>query len=111
MGSRTSYVRSVANSRAACIKSGVAQNDDCQPPDKQIKSLAYVGLLKNAVKLQRAHWESVKGKPTNAYMKDAGRKAAATRAAKGIGRDNALKAVATRRANGPQPKLGTEPTV
>jgi hypothetical protein len=31
MGSRTSYVRSAANSRAAYINSGVAQNDDCQP--------------------------------------------------------------------------------
>jgi len=39
-----------------------------------------------AVKLQRAHWEATKGKPTNAFMKDAGRKAAATRAEKGIGR-------------------------
>jgi hypothetical protein len=31
MGSRTSYVRSAANSRAAYINSGVAQNYDCQP--------------------------------------------------------------------------------
>jgi hypothetical protein len=58
-----------------------------------------IGLFSlDAIKLQRAHWEATKGKPTNAFMKDAGRKAAATRAEKGIGRDMALKAVATRRA-------------
>jgi HNH endonuclease len=58
-----------------------------------------VGLFAiEAVKLQRAYWQAAKGTRTNAYMKDAGRKAAATRAKKGIGRELALKAVATRRA-------------
>jgi hypothetical protein len=61
-----------------------------------------VGLFSiEALKLQRAYWQSAKGKRTNAYMKDAGRKAAATRAQKGIGREMALKAVATRRAHRP----------
>ncbi|MDE5446356.1 hypothetical protein GWG65_34350 [Bradyrhizobium sp. CSA207] len=52
-----------------------------------------------ALKVQRAHWQEVKGKRTNAYMKDAGKKAVATRAAKGIGSETARKASATRRAN------------
>jgi HNH endonuclease len=61
-----------------------------------------IGLFSlSALKLQRAHWELTRGKQTNAYMKDAGAKAAATRAEKGIGREMALKAVATRRANDP----------
>ncbi len=51
-----------------------------------------------AVKLQRSHWQAASGKRTNAYMKDAGRKAAATRAMKGMGHEMAVKAVATRRA-------------
>jgi hypothetical protein len=56
-----------------------------------------VGLFSlEALKLQRAFWQTTKGKRTNAYMKDAGRKAAETRAAKGIGRAMALKAVETR---------------
>ncbi len=54
-----------------------------------------------ALKLQRAFWQLTKGKRRHAYMKDAGRKAALTRAAKGIGRDMALKAAATRRARAP----------
>jgi predicted restriction endonuclease len=59
-----------------------------------------IGLFSlSALKLQRAHWELTKGKPTNAFMKDAGRKAAVTRAAKGIGSEMALKAVATSRAH------------
>jgi hypothetical protein len=54
-----------------------------------------VGLFDmEALKLQRTYWQSIKGKHTNAYMKDAGRKAAVTRAR----REAALKAVATRRA-------------
>ncbi|MCK1498655.1 HNH endonuclease [Bradyrhizobium sp. 188] len=62
-----------------------------------------VGLFSlAALKLQRAHWQQVKGKRTNAYMKDAGKKAAATRAANAAARirsEAARKAVATRRAN------------
>ncbi|TYO67086.1 hypothetical protein FXV83_07730 [Bradyrhizobium hipponense] len=59
-----------------------------------------VGLFSvTALKVQRAHWQEVKGKRINAYMKDAGKKAAATRAAKGIGSEMARKASATRRAN------------
>jgi hypothetical protein len=58
-----------------------------------------IGLFNvKALKLQRTYWQQVKGKQNNAYMKDAGRKAAATRARKGIGREAALKAVATRQA-------------
>jgi hypothetical protein len=58
-----------------------------------------VGLFRiEALKLQRTYWQLIKGKQNNAYMKDAGRKAAATRAQKGIGREMALKAHATRRA-------------
>ena len=58
-----------------------------------------IGLFSlEALKLQRGFWQTAKGKRTNAYMKDAGRKAAQTRAAKGIGREIALKAHATRRA-------------
>ncbi|MBR0868487.1 HNH endonuclease [Bradyrhizobium diazoefficiens] len=55
-----------------------------------------------ALKLQRSHWQDRKGERTNAYMKDAGKKAAATRAANAIKKrrsDAARKAVATRRAN------------
>src|SRR5258705_305517 len=52
-----------------------------------------------ALKVQRAHWQEMKGRRTNAFMKDAGKKAAATRAAKGIGSEMARKANATRRAN------------
>ena len=59
-----------------------------------------IGLFSNAaLKLQREHWQKMKGKPTNAFMKDAGKKAAATRAARGIGSEMAQKASATRRAN------------
>jgi len=59
-----------------------------------------IGLFSiKAVKLQRDYWQIARGKRTNAYMKDAGRKAALTRAEKGIGREMALKAVATRRAH------------
>lgn len=58
-----------------------------------------IGLFSlKALKLQRAFWQATKGKRTNAYMKDAGSKAAQTRAEKGIGREIALKAVATRRS-------------
>jgi hypothetical protein len=65
-----------------------------------------IGLFSlKALKLQRAYWQTTKGKRTNAYMKDAGRKAAQTRATKGIGRDMALKAHATRRAR--RPPAGT----
>ena len=41
----------------------------------------------------------MEGRHTNSLMKDAGKNAAATRAAKGIGREMARKAVATRLAN------------
>jgi len=59
-----------------------------------------IGLFSiKAVKLQRDYWQAARGKRTNAYMKDAGRKAALTRAEKGIGREMALKAGATRRAH------------
>jgi hypothetical protein len=58
-----------------------------------------VGLFSiDALKVQRAFWQKTAGKRTNAYMKDAGRKAAMTRAKKGIGQEMALKAIATRRA-------------
>jgi hypothetical protein len=53
----------------------------------------------DGLKRFRAHQQRIKGKQTTLFMKDAGIKAAATRAALGIGRENALKAVATRRAN------------
>jgi hypothetical protein len=63
-----------------------------------------VGLFSSeALKLQRSFWQGARGKQTNVYMKDAGKKAAATRAKRGIGRDMALKAVATRRARAPTP--------
>jgi len=63
-----------------------------------------VGLFSSeALKLQRSFWQGARGKQNNAYMKDAGKKAAATRAKRGIGRDMALKAVATRRARAPTP--------
>ncbi|WP_369719752.1 hypothetical protein AB8Z38_21075 [Bradyrhizobium sp. LLZ17] len=62
-----------------------------------------VGLFSiDALKLQRAHWQETKGKRTNAFMKDAGKKAAATRAANAAAKlrsEAARKAVATRRAN------------
>ncbi|MBR1147509.1 hypothetical protein [Bradyrhizobium sp. AUGA SZCCT0431] len=59
-----------------------------------------IGLFSAAaLKLQRTHWQEMKGKRTNAFMKDAGKKAAATRAARGIGSEMAKNAVATRRAN------------
>lgn len=58
-----------------------------------------VGLFSiEALKLQRAFWQAAKGNRTNEYMKDAGQKAALTRAKLGIGHQIALKAVATRRA-------------
>ena len=58
-----------------------------------------VGLFSiEALKLQRSFWQAARGKQTNTYMKDAGKKAAATRAKKRIGREIAFKAVATRRA-------------
>jgi hypothetical protein len=63
-----------------------------------------VGLFDmEALKLQRTYWQSIKGKQTNAYMKDAGRKAAVTRARRKAAitrarKEAALKAVATRRA-------------
>jgi hypothetical protein len=53
----------------------------------------------DGLKSFRAHQQHVRGKQTTLYMKDAGVRAAATRAAKGIGREAALKAVATRKAN------------
>jgi hypothetical protein len=57
-----------------------------------------IGLFScGALKAQREFWQAAKGERTNAYMKDAGRKAALTRAAKGIGRQIALSAAATRR--------------
>jgi hypothetical protein len=63
-----------------------------------------IGLLSTkAVRIQRAFWQATKGRPTNPFMKDAGRKAAATRARKGIGRRIALKASATRRARQRRP--------
>ena len=59
-----------------------------------------IGLFSlTALKAQRAHWQAMEGKCTNPFMKDAGKKAAATRAAKGIGHEMARKAVATRVAN------------
>jgi hypothetical protein len=62
-----------------------------------------VGLFSlAALKIQRAHWQEVKGKRTNAYMKQAGKKAAATRAANAAAKlrsEAARKTVATRRAN------------
>lgn len=62
-----------------------------------------VGLFSiSALKLQRAHWQETKGERTNAFMKDAGKKAAATRAANAAAKlrsEAARKAVATRRAN------------
>lgn len=62
-----------------------------------------VGLFSvAALKVQRAHWQKLKGKRTNAFMKDAGKKAAATRAANAAAKlrsEAARKAVATRRAN------------
>jgi hypothetical protein len=65
-----------------------------------------IGLFSiTALKLQRDHWQTMKGKPTNAFMKDAGKKAAATRATKGIGSEMARKASATRRANALRAKL------
>ena len=55
-----------------------------------------IGLFSvKALKLQRPHWQTTKGVQTNAFMKDAGKKAAATRALKGIGSKMTLKAVAT----------------
>lgn len=63
-----------------------------------------IGLFSlKAIKLQRAFGQTTKGKMTNAYMKDAGRKAAQTRATNGIGHEIALKAVATRRARAGRP--------
>jgi hypothetical protein len=63
-----------------------------------------IGLFSiEAVRLQRAYWQIAKGKRTNAYMKDAGRKAALTRAKRGIGHDMAVKAAATRRARATAP--------
>lgn len=50
-----------------------------------------------ALKLQRAYWQITKGKQTTLYMKDAGHKAALTRAKMGIGSKMARKAAATRR--------------
>jgi hypothetical protein len=48
----------------------------------RIRSLAGDGLFSlAALKAQRAHWQEMKGKRTNAFLKDAGKKAAATRAA------------------------------
>ncbi|MCK1677754.1 HNH endonuclease [Bradyrhizobium sp. 150] len=62
-----------------------------------------VGLFSlAALKVQRAHWQEMKGKRTNAFMKDAGKKAAVTRAANAAAKlrsEVARKAVATRRAN------------
>ena len=54
------------------------------------------------LKLLREHQQRVQGKQTTLYMKDAGAKAAATRAAKGIASESARKAVATRRARQPK---------
>jgi hypothetical protein len=55
-----------------------------------------VGLFSlEALLVQREHWQRTEGKRTNAYMKDAGKKAAATRADRGIGREMALKAART----------------
>lgn len=62
-----------------------------------------VGLFSlAALKVQRTHWQEAKGKRTNAFMKDAGKKAAAARAANAAAKlrsEAARKAVATRRAN------------
>jgi len=57
----------------------------------------------DGLKMFRAHQQRVKGKQTTLYMKDAGIKAAATRAAHGIGREIALKAVKRRRDNQRKP--------
>ncbi|MBR1292454.1 hypothetical protein [Bradyrhizobium ottawaense] len=67
-----------------------------------VQSPSLVFFLLAALKAQRALWQEVKGKRTNAYMKDAGKKAAATRAANAAAKlrsEAARKAVATRRAN------------
>jgi hypothetical protein len=79
--------------------SGNNDQDNLAPLCRHHHWMFDVGLFNiKALKLQRAYWQSIKGKRNNAYMKDAGRKAAATRAQKGIGREMALKAHATRRA-------------
>ncbi len=55
-----------------------------------------------ALKVQRAHWQEMKGKRTNAFMKAAGKKAAAARAANAAAKwrsDVARRAAAKRRAN------------
>ncbi|MBR1141680.1 hypothetical protein [Bradyrhizobium sp. AUGA SZCCT0431] len=53
----------------------------------------------DGLKSFRAHQQRVKGKKTTLYMKDAGSKAAASRAALGIGSEIARKAHATRKRN------------
>jgi hypothetical protein len=53
----------------------------------------------DGLKRFRSHQQRIKGKQTTLFMKDAGIKAAATRAALGIGRQIALKANATRKRN------------
>src|SRR5258706_8026318 len=56
-----------------------------------------IGLFSlDAIKLQRAHWEATKGKPTNAFMKDPGRNARPTRAKNGTDRELAPMALALR---------------
>lgn len=69
-----------------------------------------VGLFSSAaLKLQRAHWQEMEGKRTNPFMKDAGKKAAATRAANASAKlrsEAAHKAAATRRANALKAKDG-----
>ncbi|WP_152103419.1 MULTISPECIES: hypothetical protein [unclassified Bradyrhizobium] len=66
-------------------------------------AITIVGLFSlAALKAQPAHGQEVKGKRTNAYMKDAGKKAAVTRAANAAAKlrsEAARKAVATLRAN------------
>jgi hypothetical protein len=51
------------------------------------------------LKIFRAHQQRIKGKRTTLYMKDAGIKAAATRAARGIGRATALTVIVEREPN------------
>ncbi|WP_212255656.1 HNH endonuclease [Bradyrhizobium liaoningense] len=62
-----------------------------------------------ALKVQRAYWQEMKGRRTNPFMKDAGKKAAAKRAANAAARlrsEAAHKAVAARRANALKAKTG-----
>ena len=62
----------------------------------------------DGLKIFRAHQQRVRGKKSALYMKDAGAKAAATRAARGTGRQIALKAVITRQRNKAHPKVVTQ---